>query len=85
MIAYVHLSADGSGCFKARTNDSVGWVVTNPPPPPPEEGDVPSFRFEPSCGKHFYRAVLQCNVVLGWHPTVTLRWINISVNISVLP
>ena len=33
MIAYIHLSADGSGCFKARTNDSVGWVVTTHSPP----------------------------------------------------
>ena len=29
--------------------------------------------------------VFKCNVVLGWYPTVTLRWVNISVNISVLP
>ena len=43
MIAYIHLSAGGSGCFKARTNDSVGWVVTTPAPP--EEDGVPSFRF----------------------------------------
>ena len=57
MMAYIDLSAGGSGCFKARTNDSVGWMVTTPAPPP-EEGDVPSFRFEPSCGKHLYRAVL---------------------------
>ena len=28
--AYILLPAGGSGCFKARTNDSVGWVVTPP-------------------------------------------------------
>ena len=33
IVAYILLLAGGSGCFKARTNSSVGWVVHRSGPP----------------------------------------------------
>ena len=47
--AYIHPAQGGSGCFKARTNGSVGWVELGSGPT--EQRLAPSFCFQPPCGE----------------------------------